>query len=284
MTQPDNLDICYTLGDVGWNISGKFVGIRDLGVPHPILKKGLINPDAGRPIACVVDVTTNTIHINAHVPNPSALTDITEGVNKLVVTQESTSNSWKLWLEYCIHNIQYFINDILINDFGFKNNDQLIGFNFLFSGDCNDPKGFLRRYLEVTGIQILGRSDVTFNFGPKILYTACPNTNSTNAIKYDGSRLEVSSPAFTKSFTFLENPDSQSPDDRSILTLNYLQPTIQTDQNIMCPINNAFPGDYVGCSINGPSELQQIDSSNSSDHQFVAASFSTPSPSKKMRT
>ena len=265
---PDTVN-CYTLLD-GWNESGKFVGIRDLGVSHSKLKKGATNPDSGRPIACIVEKNAKTIHINAHVPNPSALTDISEGVNKLVVTQDSTSNSWKMWLEYCVENIQKCVNDILINDFGFNEHTRLTNTNFLFNGDCNDPKGYLRQYLQDTGIKILGKQ-VKFNFGDRILYTACPNTNSTNAIKHDNSQLVVSSPAFTKAFSFLEKPPT--PDDVSILRENYLQPTMETEKNIMYPANYAFPGDYVGCSINGPTVLQQIDSSNSTDHQFVAASF-----------
>lgn len=222
----------------------------------------------------MVEKDAKTIHINVHVPNPSALNDTsitTEGVNKLVVTQ-STSNSWKMWLEYCIENIQKCVNDILTEDFGFEKNDRLINTNFLFNGDCNDPKGYLRQYLQDTGITILGRTNVRFNFGNKILYTACPNTNSTNARKHDGSDLKVSSPAFTKPFSFLEKPPTS--DDILILTHNYLQPTIETEKNIMYPANYAFPGDYIGCSINGTTNLQQIDSSNSTDHQFVAASFS----------
>ena len=270
--QPDKPEICYTLLDgVGWEESGKFVGIRDLGVSHPFLKKGLLNPDSGRPIACIVEKSTRTIHINAHVPNPSALTDITEGVNKLVVTQGPSSNSWKMWLVYCIENIQKCVNDILINDFGFNENDKLLDINFLFNGDCNDPKGYLRQYLQDTGIKILGKH-VKFNFGDKILYTACPNTNSTNARKYDGTQLVVSSPAFTKAFSFLEDQSKQSPDDIAILRDNYLHPSIASEQNIMHPANYAFSGDYVGCSLPN-TILHQIDSSMSSDHQFVAASF-----------
>ena len=270
--QPDKPEMCYTLVDgVGWEKSGKFVGIRDLGVSHPFLKKGTINPDSGRPIACIVEKSTRTIHINAHVPNPSALTDITEGVNTLVVIQDPSSNSWKIWLEYCIENIQKCVNDILINDFGFGENDKLLDINFLFNGDCNDPKGYLRQYLQDTGIQILGKK-VKFNFGDKILYTACPNTNSTNARKHDGSQLLVSSPAFTKAFSFLEDQSKQSPDDIAILRNNYLAPSMANEQNIMYPANYAFSGDYVGCSLPN-TVLQQIDSSQSSDHQFVAASF-----------
>ena len=59
--------------------------------------------------------------------------------------------------------------------------------------------------------------------------------------------------------------------DALILKNNYF--FAKEQDNIMNPTNYLFIGDYVGSNLKNTS-LEKIDSSNSSDHQFVAASFS----------
>lgn len=296
-----NKDMMYTLGD-GWTESGKFVGIRDLGIDVPHLKKGTTqNPDSGRPIACVVEGTYEydkdgkivihdkkqiidtifTIHINAHVPNPSALRYINNDniVDPTSITGMNTPDRWDIWVTYCIGNIQKCIDEILKNDFGIDNIPKTT--NFLLTGDFNDPIGKLREKL-TAGIKILG-TIVKFNFGTKNLYTACPNTNSTNAIRYDNQKLISTSPDFTKAFkalsaltTSIEKEDN-SYDEVKVLKDNYLVPVnglhVESNKNIMHPANYDFIGDYVGSNLGKIELLRQIDSSMSSDHQFVVASF-----------
>lgn len=296
-----NKDMMYTLGD-GWTESGKFVGIRDLGIDVTYLKKGTSqNPDSGRPIACVVEGTykynedgeivienkkqkidkISTIHINAHVPNPSALRYINNDniVDSFSITGMNTPDRWDIWVTYCIGNIQKCIDEILKNDFGIETIPETT--NFLLTGDFNDPIGKLREKL-TDGIKILNKT-VKFNFGKEKLYTACPNTNSTNAIRYDNQELISTSPDFTKAFKFLSTltksieKEDNSYDEVKVLKDNYLVPVngkhVESDKNIMHPANYDFIGDYVGSNLNTNVLLRQIDSSMSSDHQFVVASF-----------
>jgi hypothetical protein len=191
----------------------------------------------------------------------------------------NTPDRWNIWVTYCIGNIQKCIDEILKNDFGIDNIPETT--KFLLTGDFNDPIGKLREKL-TDGIKILGTT-VKFNFGKTKLYTACPNTNSTNAIRYDNQELISTSPDFTKAFKFLSTltksieKEDNSYDEVKVLKDNYLVPVngkhVESERNIMHPANYDFIGDYVGSNLNTNVLLRQIDSSMSSDHQFVVASF-----------